>query len=101
MSKLRASVIIKNEMRKNASVFHNQVFHILASVAMAEGTVKVGHADEKTVYSCCINMDKGLYYYTTYQNSRPVCVNLHKEDPDSDGLIIHPFLTDPDFLFQN
>lgn len=79
----------------------NQFFHILASVAMAEGTVKVGHADEKTVYSCCINMDKGLYYYTTYQNSRPVCVNLHKEAPDSDGLIIHPFLTDPDFLFQN
>ena len=79
----------------------NQFFHILASVAMAEGTVKVGSADDKTVYSSCINMDKGLYYYTTYQNSRPSCVSLRKENLDDHRLMIYPFLTEPDFLCQN
>ena len=79
----------------------NQFFHILASVAMAEGTVKVGRADEKTFFSSCINMDKGLYYYTTYHNSRPTCISLHKENPDSAHLIVYPFLTSPDFLYQN
>ena len=79
----------------------NQFFHILASVAMTEGTVKAENAFAKTVYSSCINMDKGLYYYTTYQNSRPACVSLHHADPDSIALKVYPFLTEPDFLYQN
>lgn len=79
----------------------NQFFHILATVAMVEGTVKVGSANDKTIYSSCINMDKGLYYYTTYQNSQPTCVALHRDTLQDDHLIIFPFLTQPNFHYQN
>lgn len=61
-----------------------QFFHILTSVEQQEGCVKMdSDLYEKTLYSSCCNMDKGLYYYTTYENRQICVVDMHKENLDS------------------
>lgn len=68
----------------------NQFFHILSAVAMTEGTVQVGKRLEKTVYSCCCNTEKGIYYYTTYDNPQITAVHLYHEDLNSQNLVSYP-----------
>lgn len=47
----------------------NQFFHILNSVAMPKGCVLVRDGEyEYTRYSSCCNVDKGIYYYKTYED---------------------------------
>ncbi len=68
-----------------------QMFHMLGAVAMVRGSVLDGKEYDITVYSCCINADKGIYYYKTYQCSALSAVNMHNEDLTRDELIVYPF----------
>ena len=65
----------------------NQFFHILGSVYQTRGCVstKDGHL-EATQYSACVNTDKGIYYYTTYDNSSLNAVNLNSQDLNAQRL---------------
>ena len=67
-----------------------QFFHILGSVSQARGCVRLGDKLERTVYTSCCNADKGIYYYTTYENSRVVGVDMHRENLDGDSLVSYP-----------
>ncbi len=67
-----------------------QFFHILGSVEQPRGCCEVGGKYEITVYTCCYNADKGIYYYTTYKNHRISAVDMHKEDLEGDRLIRYP-----------
>ena len=66
----------------------NQFFHILGAVEQQRGCVKLGENYEITVYSSCCNADKGIYYYSTYENRAITAVNMQKEDLDSKDLIV-------------
>lgn len=47
----------------------SQFFHILGSVDQQKGCSDLGNGNfEMTLYTCCCNGDKGIYYYTTYGN---------------------------------
>ena len=80
----------------------SQFFHILNSTAQTRGSVHMGeNLYEYTLYSSCVNADKGIYYYTTYNNSRISAVDMHKEDLDSDTIKIFPLKNDWSILMQN
>lgn len=79
----------------------SQFFHILASVAQQKGCCKVEKGYEYTIYSSCCNTDKGIYYYTTYENSRVTGVDMFKEDLDAKSLISYPLIEDGQILMQN
>lgn len=69
----------------------SQFFHILGAVEHTKGTVRLG--DEKyeiTVYTSCCNTDKGIFYYTTYENPQICAVDMYKENLDSDTLSEFP-----------
>lgn len=67
----------------------NQFFHILSSVAMPKGCVRAANGDfEYTRYSSCINTDKGIYYYTTYEDRSIKKVDMQSFDLEGDKLII-------------
>ena len=69
----------------------NQFFHILGSVAMPRGCVKIPTGEyEYTRYSCCCNTDTGMYYYTTYQDPTIRCVAMQKRDLEADELQFAP-----------
>lgn len=68
----------------------SQFFHILGSVAQQRGCVKVNGQYEKTVYTSCCNTSKGIYYYTTYENSQITAVSLIQEDLNASALVRFP-----------
>lgn len=71
----------------------NQFFHILGNLEFVRGcaTLKEGLYDI-TVYTSCCNLDKGIYYYTTYENRKITGVDMHMEDLGSSTLICYPLL---------
>ncbi len=79
-----------------------QFFHILTSVEMAKGACKTDEGTwDITGYSCCINTDKGLYYYTTYSNRRISCVDMHKTDLQGDKISRFSLILNESIEYQN
>ena len=68
-----------------------QFFHILDGVAMVRGSVVTPEGKcDITTYSCCIDAEKGIYYFKTYENNRIRAVHLHAEDLEAHGLFTFP-----------
>ncbi len=76
---------------KNETASMLQMFHMLDAVAMVRGSVLDGEKYDITVYSCCINATKGIYYYKTYDSSAISAVYMHNEKLNGDELFVHPF----------
>lgn len=80
----------------------SQFFHILGSVEQQRGCCHVGEDKyEITIYTSCCNADKGIYYYTTYENSRITAVDMHREELDAESIIRYPMLREPQIKLQN
>ena len=75
-----------SENNENSNV--NQFFHILNSVAMPKGCVLSENGFEYTLYSSCCNAERGIYYYTTYDNLEIAAVNMHSTDLNQAHLCI-------------
>ena len=80
----------------------SQFFHILGSVAQQRGCVHMGGGKyEITIYSSCCNTDKGIYYYTTYENSQITGIDMRHENLDSALLISYPLVTGQQIKMMN
>lgn len=88
-----------SEANENSDV--SQFFHILNAVAMPRGSVVYNNKNEITLYSCCCNTDKGIYYYTTYGNSQITAIRMFSENLDSDALITFPLINDQQIKYEN
>lgn len=85
---------------ENESV--SQFFHILGSVSQQRGCATMPDGrHEITLYTSCINTDKGIYYYTTYDNHSISAVDMHKCDLESARLINYPLIKHQTILWQN
>ena len=67
----------------------NQFFHILNAVAMPKGCVWTKGGFEYTRYSSCCNVEKGIYYYTTYNNLEVSSVCMYDVDVEQSQLYIY------------
>jgi len=80
----------------------SQFFHILNSVDQPRGCCDVEDGKfETTVYTSCCNTDKGIYYYTTYDNHQITAVNMYREKLDGDFMIRYPLIQGEQFRQQN
>lgn len=80
----------------------SQFFHILGAVDQQRGCCDVGEGNyEITLYTCCCNADKGIYYYTTYDNHQITAVDMHKEDLDSSLLVRYSLIEGEQIKRQN
>ena len=80
----------------------SQFFHILGSVDQQRGCCDVGEEEyEITLYTSCCNADKGIYYYTTYDNHQITAVDMHREDLDGETLARYPLILGEQIRFQN
>lgn len=70
----------------------SQFFHILSSVAMPRGCVRLAGGHEITRYSSCCNTDRGIYYYTTYENSQITGIDMNREDLEGNAPICYPLI---------
>lgn len=77
-----------------------QFFHILGAVAHPRGCVRLPDGqNEITVYTAACDLQKGIYYYTTYENSRITAAALL---PHAEGsaLVTFPLRTQTDVYFE-
>jgi len=80
----------------------SQFFHILKSVEMQRGCVQLcSGLYEVTMYSSCCNTDRGIYYYSTYDNNRIYAVDMHRENLQGSELIWYPLKEDKTIEYQN
>lgn len=80
----------------------SQFFHILGSVDQQRGLCELDDGKyEITLYTSCCNADKGIYYYTTYDNHQITAVDMHKENLDGDKLIRYPLIKEEQIRMQN
>lgn len=79
----------------------SQFFHILGSVEQQRGCCRLGDKNEITIYSSCINLEEGIYYYRTYDNSQISAVNLHHTDLDADSLTHFELVKEQQINYQN
>ena len=80
----------------------SQFFHILNSVDQQRGCCELEDGKyEITLYTSCCNTNKGIYYYTTYDNHQITAVDMHKENLDNDKLIQYSLITEEQIRMQN
>ena len=80
----------------------SQFFHILGAVDQQRGCCDVGEGKyEITIYTSCCNADKGIYYYTTYDNHQITAVDMHRCDLDGSTLARYPLITGEQICYQN
>ena len=80
----------------------SQFFHILGSVDQQRGCCEVEPGKyEITLYTSCCNCDKGIYYYTTYENHQISAVHMHHEDLDGTVPVRYPVLQGEKICLQN
>lgn len=100
---VRAAYTLNNSIcEKDELSSVSQFFHILSSVSQKRGCVRLNDGKYHiTVYSSCCNTDKGIYYYTAYDNSQITAVDMHHEELDSVSLISYKMLKKGKFNYQN
>ena len=80
----------------------SQFFHILGSVDQQRGLCRLKEDTyEITLYTCCCNAAKGIYYYTTYDNHQITAVDMHRENLESNQLIAYQPITGQQIFHQN
>ncbi len=79
----------------------HQFFHILDSVMQQRGCVQVNGSYEFTLYSSCCDVNRLIYYYSTYNNRQITAVKMHSENLESEMLITYPINEHVQFVTQN
>ncbi len=78
------------------------LFQPLGSVEQQRGCCDLGNrAYEITIYTSCCNTEKGVYYYTTYENHQITAVDMHKENLESNLLTHYPLVLGEQINMQN
>ena len=94
----------KSNARSGASELESvsQFFHILGSVDQQRGCCEVSDGKyEITLYTSCCNADKGIYYYTTYENHQITAVDMNRENLDGETLSRFPLVQGEQIRWEN
>ena len=80
----------------------SQFFHILGAVEQVRGCCEVEPGKhEITIYTSCCSAQRGIYYYTTYENRRISAVDMHRCNLDAAALVRFAPRTEEDVFYQN
>lgn len=79
----------------------SQMFHILYSTYQQKGCVAVGDQYEITNYTAVYNADKGIYYFSTYDNPSVFAVDMKNKNLEEDNLICYEMYSKHKIDFLN
>lgn len=80
----------------------SQFFHILNSVDQQRGCCVTEEGKyEITIYTCCCNADKGVYYYTSYDNHQITAVDMSREELNGSEIIRYSPVAEEQIAPQN
>ncbi len=64
-----------------------EFFHILNNVAMVRGSTRtIEEKSDLTQYTSCMCLEKGIYYYNTYENNQINAIDMNKENLDGNKI---------------
>lgn len=100
---VRAAFVRLNSSSGNSeSESISQFFHILGSVEQQRGCCQLEDGQYAvTLYTSCCNATKGIYYYTSYENSQVSAVDLHRCDLGLSQLKRFPLVLGQQIYYQN
>lgn len=100
---VRAAFVKLNSLSgESESESISQFFHILGAVEQQRGCVILPDGSlEITAYTSCMNTDKGIYYYTTYENRAISAVDMHRCDLEGKELYKYPLIQTQQITCQN
>ena len=90
---VRSAFVLHHSLPGEEMESVSRFFNILEVAMQPEGCVTDGGKFQKTLYSCCCNTDKGIYYYCTHGNRQITAVDMHKEDLEGNRLSLFPLVT--------
>ena len=79
----------------------SQFFHILGAVDQQRGCCVFNGKYEITIYTSCCNANKGIYYYTTYDNHQISALDMRKENLDGSEISAYPLIKGEQIKYQN
>lgn len=80
----------------------SQCMHMLEYVSMVRGCVLTAAGREDlTLYSSCMDLERGIYYYKTVENSRLNAVSMAKELLDGKSIKRFPYADRQDINYLN
>ena len=69
---------------------------------MVQGTtITKENKNDITIYSCCININKGIYYYKTYQNSQITAITMNKKEKTKETLSVYNLVKEQQVKYEN
>ena len=100
---VRAAFVLENAASSSDEMSSiSQFFHILGAVEHIRGCVRLEDGRyEMTAYTSCINLDRGVYYYTTYENRSVSAVDLFKCNLEATKLFRFALQTEQKIMWQN
>ena len=80
----------------------SEYFNLLGNVSMTDGIIiKPHNQHEITIYTACMCLEKGIYYYKSYTNHRITAIDMHKENLDAPSIKTFNFIDKEDILLEN
>lgn len=100
---VRAAYVKMNSLSGDSELESvSQFFHILGSVDQQRGCCEVTDGKyEITLYTSCCNADKGIYYYTTYNNHQITAVDMYRIHLEGDTLARYALIREESIHYQN
>lgn len=100
---VRAAFVRENAVSEPDEIASiSQFFHILGTVEQVRGCVLLDDGKyEMTAYASCINLDRSIYYYTTYDNRAVCAVDLFKCELDRSELLRFSLQKEQKIEWQN
>ena len=77
------------------------IMHLLSSVSMPEGSVRLGCGYERTEYTSAIDLSRLIYSYRTYESPCTYAVKMSSEDISGKALISYPLKREKEPLIVN
>lgn len=97
---VRAAFAANNSVSEGAEI--PQFFHVLGYTEQISGCVRLPEEKlEKTIYSNCFDIEKGIFYWKTYENGRIRAVDMKKENPDGEEIKTFPMFSEEDIDRMN
>ncbi len=78
-----------------------EFFHLLSAVSpIGRSVLTVENKPHITIYSCCMDAERGIYYYNTYHNHQITAVDMHAVNLDDRRLVIFPLKKKQQILWE-
>lgn len=102
-SRFVRSVLLRDAVIKNAENINiMQMFHIFNNVAMVEGSVITPqNKNDITLYSSCMDLTDGTYYYNTYNNNQLNAISFKNENLDGQEIKTFEYVDKLSINYQN